>query len=157
MVQSTVEDRFWARVSKKRADECWPWSGCKNNRGYGQIRVKGKLALAHRFAYALVHPDLAVFGGMTRCVLHKCDNKLCVNVNHLFDGTPKQNTLDMIHKGRMRHASGEDNGQTKLTWKEVRYIRNKYSKRPRPLKMLCSKYGVSKNTVLNILNRVTWK
>ncbi len=78
--------------------ECWFWMGSVNKKGYGQISTTRKFGpvLAHRLSWELhygpIHEDLRV--------LHKCDNPKCVNPEHLFLGTPKRNTDDMMEKKR---------------------------------------------------------
>lgn len=89
------ESRFWVKVDKTNA--CWYWTGAKNNRGYGNVRIASKYLLAHRVSYAIAYgiPD-------DMNVLHKCDNPACVRPNHLFLGTHQDNMDDMVAKGRAK-------------------------------------------------------
>ena len=105
----TDEDRFWRYVKRNGPDACWPWIGpiAKYRRGYGQFKRdgrRGKSENAHRIAWELTHgaPPDHLF------VCHRCDNPPCCNPAHLFLGTPKENSQDMIAKGR--HAHGPEFG-----------------------------------------------
>lgn len=93
-----VEDRFWEKVDRRGPDECWEWQGARNSKGYGELgRAKGKKnEYAHRLAYRIHYGSISE--GMF--VLHRCDNPPCCNPRHLFEGTPQDNTDDMIAKGR---------------------------------------------------------
>lgn len=84
--------RFWDKVDK--SGECWSWTAACRRTGYGAFKYLGKVYDAHRFSWMLSHkkmPDL--------WILHKCDNKKCVNPDHLFEGTRQDNIADALVKG----------------------------------------------------------
>ena len=74
-------DKFMSNVDKKEEDECWIWIGKKTKNGYG----------AYRLSYVLFKGELKK--GM--CICHKCNNKGCVNPNHLYQGTQQDNINDL--------------------------------------------------------------
>lgn len=89
-----VKKKLLNRV-EKTSSGCWEWTKTRLPKGYGLFRVLNQ-KLAHRVSYTIFHGP--IFGELH--VLHKCDNPPCVNPDHLFLGTPKDNTKDMIIKGR---------------------------------------------------------
>lgn len=92
---TTREEMFWAKVEK--SENCWNWKAAKNNNGYGLFGIsKGKLQTAHRYSYEL-HKGPIPKGSL---VLHSCDNKLCVNPDHLRLGTQAMNVHDQFTHGK---------------------------------------------------------
>jgi hypothetical protein len=99
------EARFWAKVRRGGASECWEWTASTFRNGYGQFRLqlpgaegKQKTVLAHRVAWQLSHGSLPAQGVS---VLHTCDNRRCVNWAHLFAGDHTANMRDAAAKGRL--------------------------------------------------------
>lgn len=91
----TNQNRFWARVKCGAPDECWPWTGSTNGRGYGRLRYFGKHEAAHRVAFALRYDRRS-----EQHILHSCDNPTCCNPAHLREGTHVDNMMDRTVRGR---------------------------------------------------------
>lgn len=87
-------DRFWSKVD--RSKDCWEWKAYKNKEGYGTFSIKNIQYLSHRVSLKI--SKNVVFNGLL--ALHKCDNPSCVNPDHLFLGTDKDNMIDKTNKGR---------------------------------------------------------
>lgn len=98
---------------------CWEWARTRDKDGYGKIRVKGIMQMAHRVSYEYF--DGEIQEGLI--VRHKCDNPCCINPEHLELGTHKDNAWDAIRRNR-RSTRGEDNVRAKLTPEEVLQIYN---------------------------------
>lgn len=77
-------------------DDCWNWTGQVSSDGYGKITRANRSVRAHRLAYEVWNGPIPE-GLLVR---HTCDNTLCINPQHLLTGTPKDNTRDMIERGR---------------------------------------------------------
>jgi hypothetical protein len=93
--------RFWRLVDKRASGDCWPWKGGASSEGYGRFKRDGRLALAHRVAYADGNggiPEGPGYHGFV--VMHSCDNPTCCNPAHLSLGTARDNARDMARKGR---------------------------------------------------------
>lgn len=101
------------KISTKaiKVGDCLIWQGQKDKRGYGFLRLDGRLQRAHRIAFVLRNGPIPE--GMV--ILHACDNPSCVNPDHLSMGTQHANVRDMLDKGRANKATGNRNAKTKLT------------------------------------------
>lgn len=97
-------ERFYSKIEK--TDTCWLWKAGQRGNGYGAIKVNGKTVLAHRFSYELHKGEIP--NGLYVC--HSCDVRSCVNPDHLWLGTQKDNMMDARVKGRLYRHVGIDIG-----------------------------------------------
>lgn len=134
---------------------CIEFEGYKNWGGYGQVcrQVNGKPKsfYAHRLAYAEVHGEIPP--GMLVC--HRCDNRACVNVEHLFLGTHLDNNRDRAAKGRGAKFNGSAHPNAKLTEQDIPRIREllktSYSQTE-----IGKMFGVGQDTISLIKHGKTW-
>jgi len=94
MSRKNTKESFEAKIEK--TETCWNWLGSVNNSGYGFIRWHGERYGVHRLSYELFIGNIP--DGLF--ALHKCDNRKCVNPDHLWLGTQSDNLKDMYNKGR---------------------------------------------------------
>lgn len=141
--------RFWSKVRK--TDKCWIWTaGIRNLSGYGQFWFQGRSVLAHRFSFALARgplPDSDI-------LLHSCDNRLCVNPEHLSIGTHDQNVRQAVERNRTSH--GEAHHNHLLTEDQVIEIRQAL-KQGEFQRAIAERFGISQITVSNIKTEKTWR
>jgi hypothetical protein len=150
----------------KGLDACQEWTGGKSSRGYGVAWVKGRIVSAHRLSYMVHNGEIAE----GEFILHRCDNRSCINPKHLLAGDAKANSLDMVTKGR--EAKGEANGastcpehvlrgegigNSKLTEGNIVEIRARYAAGGITQEMLGVEFGVSQVLIGLIVRRKIWK
>lgn len=135
-------------------DTCWLWVGYKIPQGYGRIMIDGERWLAHRLSYIIYKGNIPNHFD----VCHKCDNTLCVNPDHLFLGTHKENMRDMVTKGRCKSGiknKGEKHGMSKLIDSDIPDIIE--MTKTMKLKDVAKIYKVGISTISRIKNRTHWK
>ncbi len=136
---------------------CQPYEGILNRDGYGIVwmgNVQGKKARqsqvkAHRLAYALFYGE----DPEGKLVCHTCDNRRCVNPEHLFLGTHRDNSADMVAKGRSARGSGS--GNAKLNEDDVRKMRAMFTM-GLSVTEISGMFGVDKTTIYRIRKGKSW-
>lgn len=149
-----MAQRLRIRSRMNQANGCIEWIGAIESTGYGQIRVGAHLEAAHRVSYRLAKGEIPL--GML--VLHKCDNRKCINVEHLFIGDYSDNAKDMVAKGRQgkRGLYGSNHPMSKLTPQEVLQIRRIYAEGRSTQKMLSVEFGICQDQIGAIVRRESW-
>lgn len=174
-----VLERFFEKINKNgpviypHLTPCWEWLGSIDIGGYGYFgigsrKTEQRTVKAHKFMWQLY--NIAIPEGLF--VLHRCDNRKCVNPDHLWLGTHQDNMDDMVAKGRQVHgerrvaiaksippekrARGEDLPNHKLTWDQVEEIRKKYMAGATRA-ALGRGYGVSATSIFHIVHNNKWK
>lgn len=143
--------RFYRYVDLGTKDVCWNWKASTVGLGYGRMYLKRGDFRVHRVSFyihnGVIRDDL--------CVCHTCDNPLCVNPHHLWQGTYAENMTDRDEKGRTRR--GERHDRSKLTADDVRDIRATYATGKVTQVKLADRFGVNNRCISSIVNRLTWK
>lgn len=136
----TTEEKFYQYVEK--TESCWNWTGFLDRYGYGKFKLNNKTFKAHRYSYQLTYGDF----NESLHVLHHCDRPCCVNPNHLFLGTNKDNVADRTAKKR--------HGQTSkhLTPNEKTAILTAVEQ-GQPLQSIAQQFQVHISTIRRVLKR----
>jgi hypothetical protein len=139
------QTRFWSKITK--TESCWLWKNPSHPFGYGRFKFNNKIQLAHRVSYKLYNRDIT----SSECVLHKCDNPGCVNPDHLFLGSRKDNALDRTMKGRTLRGSQVPTSIFKE--QDILDIRSSSLS----INQLAKQYNTGYGTIWTIVKRKTWK
>ena len=139
-------ERFLTNI-QKLDNGCWEWKNYRDKDGYGQFFIDKRPSIpAHRASWILF------IGKIPKgiCVLHKCDNPPCVNLEHLFLGTKRDNAED--RKLKDRGIRGEKVNTNLLNRNQVIEIRTSSINK----KELALKFNVSQTTIYDIKNGRSW-
>jgi len=150
-----IEDLFhqsYQAVQRHYTTPCLEWQCSRVQDGYGQVRFEGKDIGAHRLSWLLNKGPIPK--GLKVC--HHCDNPPCVNPDHLFLGTDKDNSHDALEKGRLKPMRGSENGYSILTEEQVTEARQRWIPYKFPAWKLAKEYGISAGQMERILRREAW-
>jgi hypothetical protein len=169
----TIKERFLEKINKNAPNGCWEWIGYISPNGYGNFYVEGSV-YSHRFSYEFFKGPIP----KGKMVCHTCDNRRCVNPDHLWLGTHTDNMRDAIAKGRLnprklnqprgdehgmrKHPEranpkfGSEHSHAKLTEEIVSEVRKRYIKGERVADM-AREYGIHSVTMRDSIRRKTWK
>lgn len=140
-----------------KINDCWNWSGKINTSGYAQMVMRGnkkKQVLVHRISYEVFKGKIPE--GLLVC--HSCDNTICVNPDHLWLGTQKDNFHDAMKKKRTVYGGvkGSLSGNAKLNEDKVKEILECLKRKEKIIK-IAEKYGVHRQVIYTIKNGTAWK
>lgn len=142
-----TRDQFMAKLVRNEATGCLEWHGPKGRGGYGKTHIRDKHWIVHRYVWTLFNGPIPE--GLIVC--HKCDNRQCAELSHLFLGSHLDNAHDKIAKGRA--AEGVKNGRAKLTEDDVRAIRASTERQVD----LAVQYGVTQAMISQVRLGNFWK
>lgn len=151
---SNLLHRFENKYIPEPNTGCWIWLAATGGNGYGMIYVaKAKRnCYAHRVSFTLFKGEIP--NGLI--VRHCCDNKLCVNPDHLIVGTHKDNVQDCINRGRRAENKIGRFHLAKLNENDVKNIYKLKNSGASQLK-IGQRFGISQTQVSRIMNHKNWK
>lgn len=151
-VNGTVEERISQKFTICESG-CWEWNpSLVSRKRYGNIGIKGKTRTISRVIYEMFVNDIP----KELFVCHCCDNTKCINPDHLYLGTQKQNMKDITERDRWPNRKGSFSTVSKLTEKDVLEIRRKYVPWKYSCKKLSDEFGVDFTNIWQIVKRKTW-
>lgn len=131
---------------------CWNWTGKLKKDGYATIYFKDRYMPVHR-ASLILFSELDPFD---KIVCHLCDNRKCVNPDHLYFGTHRDNMLDRGKRNRKSFQVGSEHGNSIFIDKDIFEIRKMYEL-GNSIKNISKIKKCGYNTILKIVRRKTWK
>jgi hypothetical protein len=133
---------------------CWICtSHARGGNGYPQVGVNRKITTIARVLLKQKYRDFS----SNVHVLHRCDDKGCINPEHLYIGTNKDNMNDRRERCRLPSCKGENNANSFITHEDVELIRHLYSETVTSHRQLATQFGISKTQITRILNNKQWK
>ena len=146
--------RFWSHTKTGPVDQCWLFTGDRNEKGYGRITVGGEKFYAHRFSYA-IHHNLPLEKASDIILRHTCDVTNCVNPMHLILGTRTDNIADKV--SRNRQLKGSSMPTSKLNENDVRLIMHLHLDTSYTQTAIAQVFDVSIATINDIVKGRTWR
>jgi hypothetical protein len=149
-----AQDRFWSKVERGSAQECWEWEASRFPDGYGCFGYEGRTHHAQRIAYILAYGDF----DRSLEVRHTCDNPPCCNPAHLLLGTHADNMRDMAERGRTDYPrlKGDEHSSSKLKSEQVLEIRRRAAAGESRVD-LGLEFGVTPSNISMIATRRSWR
>jgi HNH endonuclease len=149
-----IREQLYSRTKKKEGPLptlCVIWTGA-HAKGYGQIKWNGKTYGTHRLAWELEHGSIP----KGWCICHHCDERACIEVDHLWLDTYQANNDDMARKGRRVIVAGEGNGQSRLTERQAGEVKWLALEGRLSQSAIGARYGVVRGTVRDIKSGRIW-
>lgn len=147
----SLEERLRFYSQEVDENDCFVWQGTINNDGYGVVYWHNYPYRAHRISYWLYNGEIPE----GKVVCHRCNNKLCVNPDHLYAATPKKNTQDAVRDGLMVGKTGENSASAKLTRDQAVEVVKRRKQGERKID-IAKDYGISHWTFGDILKGTSW-
>lgn len=147
--KKSLQERFLEKVIVDPSG-CWLWNGAHGGQNRPRMWDGTKAEYTARVAYKLYKGDIN-----NLYVCHTCDNSLCVNPDHLFLGTPKDNSQDMAAKSRS--TKGSKNKHAKLLEKDVEMIKKLRQVLKYKVNDIAKMYNVGRKTITRIIHNQTWR
>lgn len=157
----SVKERILNAITVNAKTGCWEWQlSTSRSNGYGSLKRNGVTTAAHRASYEAFVGEIPK--GLFVC--HKCDNRRCVNPDHLYAGTQSDNMQDRFKRGRANLPKGSNHVASKLTEKDAVLIRA-FTKRHPPARkrgysvcgFLARWFGVSVSTISAVHTNLRWR
>jgi hypothetical protein len=149
MKGDTLEFRFKSKIAFLE-NGCWGWTGRKNYSGYGLFWYEGRMVRAHRFTFYYINKRFP-----NNFILHKCDNRACVNPDHLIEGSQQDNIADCKAKGRTHR--GENTYGVKLTEEKAKKILKLANTKCFYIKQLAKMFNEPYSRIKDLIYRKSWK
>lgn len=142
-MHDNIWKRFWSKVNMGLPDECWEWQA-KLARGYGRFYIEHITIAAHRLSWIMLRGPIP--DGIL--VLHKCDNRKCVNPNHLYLGTHSDNNSDRAQ----RNSNNQGGPISRFSSKDIEDVKDLIKKGKHKL-FIANKYNISLNHVYTLTSK----
>jgi hypothetical protein len=146
------KQRLYDKFKVDESTGCWNWTAGLDRDGYSVFEFRPFAQRGHRASW-IIHNG-SIPDGMLVC--HKCDNRKCINPDHLFLGTSSDNNQDMMNKMRNIYHCGSKSVLSKLTEEKVIEMRDRYAKGGITQRKLALEYGIGYKAVCKIINRQRW-